>query len=893
MFLRKNQHNKLEFNVYLQLATLCLCSQMTVSKSMQEANCTIGHLDNKSYEECGNRGYAMRCNNTNLNQIPNHYPKPDNMTKFPPPLCLLDLGFNIFTKIENNSFVNVKNLNTTDVLWLYLEYSNVSFIASQAFTNLTNLLYLNLTGNKLYQPESFGVGVFKPLKNLKNINLKENNFYSFDCVGNELQHVTTLEGLYIDLCSTCEFGYNFSTLTSLKTLSLIGRSKHACNAPHIGNETFRYVPFVEKLFMSSCYIETIDKAAFSFFGNLSLLDISYNEKLTFSGMNNALYGLQNSTTLKELNVNRIHKLFEIGIKLKLSDIQYLKTLRALEKLHMDLNKIEVFDEKIFNPSYQLPATLRHLTLSGNRLTHGKFQKYIHRAEGIKYLDLSRQHLNYDPFFNKHYEGPRYFNSMNISQLMNTDFTNLQINADCPGICVVCLPKSISSIKWRKSMIYLHIDTPFAICGAAGLKRLDLSFNLISRWTAVIFGVENIKHLDLSDNICDAVTPEFFLNFKSLKHLNISTNNLGPVFDLQLNENASKIFQNLKNLTHLDMSYNKIYNLPQDLFSNLSNLMYLNLSDNNICGCNISLDNIRCLRSLDLSSNKIYSLPERLRLQLDAIADEDCNKNVTVKIMLYSNPIECDCKHLPFLKWMLKTKVAILFKEKDVCRLDGESYPYPSYIYERLDELVHKLENDICRDKSWITWTISASCSVFVGILTLIAGCLMYRNRWKLRYIYYSRNRRHVHDGFEHLFENDAFVSYAKNNASFIKNEMVPKLETEHNLHLWVADRNALAGASVAENISHAIYNSRKSVLLINREYLLDSWCDYEMNMARQESIETNRQLIVIVLMEQIPMNSVPIGLMKFLHNERSLEYPVDQQDRTMFWANLATEINAY
>lgn len=880
----------MEMIVYLKLAIYCACVQAILSTSVP-SNCTVGHLDNDSFSECGNRGYAMRCDHTRLTKIPNTYPVPDNKTDYPPPLCLLDLSYNHFDSVENNSFVNVSNLNSTDVLWLFLEYSRISFIASEAFTNLTNLVYLNLTGNLLNQPGSFAVGVFKPLKSLKNINLKENDFNSttFNTLGNELQYANTLKGLYIDLCRSCVFGYNFHTLTSLETLSLTGRSEKACYAPDITNQTLRYVPTIKKLYMASCHIQRIDENAFSWLQNLEWLDISYNEKLNFSGMNRALYGLRYSETLTTLNVNRIHYLYETGIRLELADVENLKTLRSLQTLHMDLNKIEVFDYQIFEP-YQLPASLRNFTLSGNRLTAGKFTDYIRRAEGIEQLDISRQHLNYDPFFHEHYQGTQQLTNANLSMLLNMDFTTLQSGKDCKWPCFVCIPSTVKVVKWRKSMIYYYIDTPFVVCGAAGLEYLDLSFNLISRWRAPIFGVENIVHLDLSDNICNAIFPEFFLRFKSLRHLNISKNNLGPVFDPGLNENASKIFQHMKNLTSLDLSFNKIHHLPVDLFSNLTNLLYLNLSDNNICGCNITLENNRCLRTLDLSNNKVYVLPERLMKQLDTIADEKCNRNVNVTVQLYSNPIECACKNLQFLKWMTKTKVLIIFEYTDVCRLNGESYPYPSN--ERVEDLVSILENDICRDKSWIIWTISASCSVLVGILTLIAGCMMYKNRWKLRYIYYSRNRRHVHEGFEHLFENDAFVSYAKNNASFIKNEMVPKLETDHGLHLWVADRNSLAGASVAENISHAIYNSRKSVLLINREYILDSWCDYEMNMARQESIETKRSLVIIVLMESLPMDSVPICLMKFLHQERCLEYPEEQQDRSTFWANLATEINA-
>ncbi|XP_053378266.1 toll-like receptor 4 [Mercenaria mercenaria] len=865
----------MELIASFKLALLLQCLQIA-RPNINQSNCTIGHLDEKCFTECGNRGYAMRCNDTSLVQIPDFYPKPKNSTEFTPPLCLLDLSYNKFYSVENRSFVNVKNLNSTDVLWLYLHYSNISFIASNAFENLTNLLYLNLSGNNLNQLGSFGDGVFKPLMSLRNINVKENKLKTFDDIGRELQYLKNLEGIYMELCPDCVFGKSFSKLTNLKNLSLSGRSNKACNAPFVNTITFQYVPTVENLYMASCHIQSIDKYAFSYLKNITLLDISYNEQLMFAGMNEALYGLRYSSTLKILIVKRIHQLYEYGIQLKFTDIENLKTLRALDTLCMDLNKIEVLDEKILNP-YQFPATLRKFTLSGNRLTYGKYVNYLHKAIGIEYLDLSRQHLNYDPFFHKHYD------SRQMSSIKSTDFSE-----NCSSLCVVCLPHSLRSLKWRKSFIYLKIITPMAICGASGLKYLDLSFNLILKWNATIFGVENVTHLDLSENICSEVNPTFFLTFKSVKHLNLSVNNLGRSFDPVLNPNASEMFKFQKNVTKLDLSCNKINRLPEDIFKYLPNLQYLNLSGNIIDNWNFTLKNSRCLRSLDLSENKLYNLPESLTTYLDSVVEEECNKNETVTISLHSNPIECTCKTLPFLKWWRYSKVTVYSKAKDTCRLNGENYQYLTD--EHLEQIINILENDKCLDRSWVSWAISATCSVLVGVLTIVVCCLIYKNRWKLRYLYHSRNRRYRHEGFERLFDNDAFVSYAKNSASFIKHDMVPSLESQHGLRLWVADRDSVPGTSVAENISHGIYNSRKSVLLINKEYLNDSWCDYEMHMAHIESIETKRKMIIIVLMEFIPMDSLPVWLMRLLQSERSLEYPEHQHDMKTFWMNLAEEI---
>lgn len=350
-----------------------------------------------------------------------------------------------------------------------------------------------------------------------------------------------------------------------------------------------------------------------------------------------------------------------------------------------------------------------------------------------------------------------------------------------------------------------------------------------------------------------------------------------------------MFESQIYLKTLDISFNKITFLPSDIFKNLRNLQYLNLSGNLIVDWNYSLETSRSLRELDLSGNKLYNLPESLTSYLDSLVEEDCNK--TVSVTLHSNPLECTCKTLPFLKWIRTSKVFVNLYATDVCRLNGESYSLMTN--DHLQYITDILEHDKCADRKWVTWTISSICSILTCFLSVIVCCMVYRNRWKLRYIYYSRNRRYRHKGFEYLFENDAFISYAESNACFIKNKVVPSLEVQHGLRIWVADRNSIPGTSIAENISHAIYSSRKSVLLIDNAYLSDTWCDYELNMAHVESVETKRNLIIVVLMASIEMNKLPICLLKLIDNgECCIEYPEDEHDIDTFWMQIADEINS-
>ncbi|KAL4238090.1 hypothetical protein ACF0H5_002802 [Mactra antiquata] len=852
----------------------------------KKTRCEIHELDVVSWNESGEKGYAMDCSDLCLNNTPKSYPAlNETRPHLSPPLRLLNLSHNTFKSINNNSFVNVTNMNSSDVMWLYLYFCNITFIDSNAFVNLSSLLYLNLTGNNLVNLNSFGPGVFKPLISLVNINFYGNKFTTFEGLGTELKYLKNLCGLFIDLCENCTFGKGFEKLTNLKNLSLSRFTDNSCNSPTIYNDTFENVSMIERLYVGNCNVRKIEPGAFSPLKNLIHLDISYNEDLKFDGMNTALYGLRYSRTLKILNVNRIHSLYGLGVMLTKDNMENLKTLLVLEKLYMDINKIEIFQESVLYPENTLPKSLSFFALSGNRLSISNYTRHLKNVTSVKSLDISRQHLDYDPFLFEHFEHRNVLPAVHDSHNLDETF-----HCNCSAIGVICLPNNITSIKWRKSFLCLKIEKmpnniPFMlICGATSLVQLDLSFNLITRWNGHILGLDNLNDLDLSENLCSEADPDFFKGFPNLRILNISGNSLGNAFTEQ---KASLLFQNLSKLNVLDMSCNKLKVVPDKMFEDISNITHLYVGGNLLTQWNSSLEKHRCLQMLDLADNKISRLEKETLNYLDSLTNESCYTNITVN--LTNNPLDCACPNLYFLKWIRKSN--ILVRVYSDCSINAQKYAIRNRT--DLDAIIDLLENEVCKviDKSWITWMTSVVSVVCTGIITISACFLVHKHRWKLRYLYYSRHRRHVVEGYDRIFQYNAFICYARVCGGFLKRVVVPMLEATHGLVTWVYDKNSLPGISTAENITHAINNSKKCVLLVNREFLADSWCEYETNMALVESIITRRDMIIVVMMEPIPMLELPNYLQRLLLSARSLEYPDHGQDENTFWMNLADEIN--
>lgn len=905
-------------------------------------DCRKAELNPQLSTQCPG-GFEWNCHKAGLGNIPD-FPDSNNSSK----LCAVDLRNNQVQKVYNYSFVNL-----TDLIWLRLGDNNIDYIESDSFVGLSGLLWLDLRRNPLFYPKSFGAGVFKPLNNLHSLNMKSNqhmHLQSYHGLVDLLKPLRNLQYLAVSGCSNCTFEEGFENLTSLQNLTLSGGNKihkaEVCNISFLLNNTFKHLPQIHRLSVSSCHITQVETGTFANLKDLNFVDISYNQELTFDGLADLLTSLK-STSIEVLNVKYIHPPFERGTVLKKDHMEPIKDLITLTHLYMDLNKIEIIDEEVFA---LLPGSLYVLTLAANRLSYGKYTREIESMKHVGYLDISRQHLNYDPFRKgrhdlvtyrytnvssnsaAHERADAYFNSYpeyredetNLDLYENDfqstpgmDFTQWTIEesdianhkSSTTGIsnygetsvnCTVCLlscaldksirgcfcpPPNIKTLKWRKSFLNFNLYS-FRICLSPPIKTLDISYNLIYEWIGPVYGLEHLEHLDMTANFCNNLSPDFFDTMPNLRSLNVSQNFLGQSLHPTA-EHAGEHFKALANLKTLNLSENRITALPSNVFEKLERLQHLNLSTNMISEWNITLIS-RYLTELDLSKNKIEFLSEAARNNLDNLANAKGGLYGTENITVYlgGNNIQCSCDNRPFLQWLSDSPVHFRFDPTDECHLQNGRKVSLYNPKVAIPRIIGELNVD-CVPYGFI------AASICIFILTVVSCFVVYRLRWKLRHLYYKRRRRHnMNKGYDRLFETDAFVSYASTEGSFIKNKLAPTIETDTtNIKLWIADRDSHAGASVAENLTHAIYHSKKTVVVLSKNYLKENWCNYEMNMARVESVESKRTLFIIVLYEDISPKELPLDYLRLLRSEMSIEYPTHPQDLDTFWTSLIQAIN--
>ena len=94
------------------------------------------------------------------------------------------------------------------------------------------------------------------------------------------------------------------------------------------------------------------------------------------------------------------------------------------------------------------------------------------------------------------------------------------------------------------------------------------------------------------------------------------------------------------------------------------------------------------------------------------------------------------------------------------------------------------------------------------------------------------------------------MAYHRDDSDWVRNELnknlgVPDNDSEENIptkfKFCIHERDFLPGNTIEDNIVNAIENSRKTILVLSGNFLTSGWCEFELQMARMESVKkTNK-----------------------------------------------------
>ncbi|XP_067658709.1 toll-like receptor 4 [Haliotis asinina] len=809
---------------------------------------------------------VANCKDKHLFGIPKNIPNS---------VAYLFMSYNNINHLPGGSFKRFSALEHLD-----LSFNQLKQLHVDTFTGATNLMHLYLSGNYLQLNESaYPMGIFRQQKKLLTLNIAKNTDIADSVYPDQaLGDLTALQTLFIDGVQNASFGIGFSKLKNLTTLSLSGERGH-CSVQTLLNTSFLHTPSVRNLDISKCRIFFIETNTFWPLRHINLLDASDNQYLGFDRMGDAAYGLRYSP-LSILKINRIVPTFAIGVCLKKNNTRYFCDL-SLKEFHIDENRLELVDQECLGHL----KTVELISLNHNRLTFGPYLFSLNRLTNLRTIYAYNQYSTNMPFKNADAVTDTILSpNPPLPSFDPHNSPNNDVNYDRTRIIhlPVKLPLppnatyvNISNSKVNYDIIKLNFHRN-------QIKTLDLSHNVIANWTGPVHGSETVEYLDLSDNYCKYVSHTFFMFTSGLKVLNISRNYLSESL---LADTNGQIFANQTNLEVIRIAHNLIRELPPSIFRRLTRLEVLDLSWNMMTSWNIEIRHMLHLHTLDISGNRYEGIPTPLTNQIDHIMS---SRNETFHLSIKGNILKCDCPRLESLEWITGPHITIEDPGNTECTLsDGETISFID-----IEDVIAKLQ---LQCKIVIPVLSIAVFGLLLFMLIFGAG-MVYRYRWKLRYLYYTTRRKYR--GYQRLgqeedhFTYDAFVSYAEADRGFVIQEMRAVLERTYGLRLCIHDRDFMVGEAITANIINAIQSSRKTIAVLSPDFAKSSWCDYEVHMAKLESIHTGRNVLCVLWYSHIPdIRILSRDIQDMIEYDTYIKYPTQENDKEEFWTKVKAAIS--
>ena len=621
---------------------------------------------------------------------------------------------------------------------------------------------------------------------------------------------------------------------------------------------------VEYIDLSYCEISVVEPNVFKDLHRLVYLDVSHNNQFTFENLQILANDLQ-FTPIKVLKFIAIHCERGMGTVFKKS---YLKSLSnsSVEELHLSSNRIELVEDNVIN---NFPRTLKKIHCSENRFSFGFYVLEILSLPNLQVLNISGMNWFSNPivaFERPCKDHPISFAEDVLGFPFRTEGLTFSWKKRDFNVTFY-LPPSLEVIDLRHSIFVYDPAVKHYRFQGPGIREFYSQGNFFRILTNSNFG-HNCKVVDVSNNYCTYIHPEFFANGGNITHLNLNNNYLGDFIETEI---ASAVFQSLRKLEYLDLSMNRIYKLSSSLFVKSDNLKILNISSNSIGGLSFDLKNLVNLETFDMSRNKLRALTERNMKDL-----EDIGRGGRLVVDFSGNDLLCSCETLSFLQWTKKQMAlnVIRFHNYKAYKCEYKNTTMTSF--EHIDAIINQLQLE-CSPRAWIVLICAAT---IVAFLCMIISGISYRYRWKIRYLYYAAKRtfganKAENPRFQKFYRYDAFLSFADEDSEIAIERIADCLEQEGEVSICYNTRDFIPGKAIDQNIADAVHESRHTICLVSKSFFDSYWCMREFEFARMEAMygRGGEDVLFLILSYDFQPDNVPLSLMNLIETRCYIELP--------------------
>ncbi|XP_063423075.1 toll-like receptor 4 [Mytilus trossulus] len=770
------------------------------------------------------------CSNMDFHTVPRHIPT--NTT-------ILDLSSNNIALLHNETFMRLTKLRT-----LIIHTSRLRYIDLNAFKGLENLQTLDLSANFL-DVGSLPMSVFNSTPNLLTLQLSDNTF-SGEYPDKSLSFLSNLQSLSINGIRNGRFLDGFKYLKNLRILRL-----QPCFITHLTNETFLVFDNLPIEYIDiSCAIRKVEYGSLSPFKSLNVLKLSDNSFIRLSDLIPILIPLKDRN-MSEINLSKNYRA-RTGSDILTPEHFTILGQICVKRLILAKNQISVIRTGSIS-AIKYKNCLEHLDLARNSIygdTGSALELF--QLTGLKTIDVSQQ----DPLSPWNVgllsRNTSMFPANNVSEVFKRGNT----------IYTFPLPPNIEEMYAERLVIKSTHLANVNFTHGRKLRVLDFNWTPCNSCSGRLRGIDHLEIFKISGFNCSFIDLLFFQSFKKLKVLESRSANLGRGL---LEDKDGKILKGLFELQQIDFSANQFKYLNPSLFkSQYKSLLKLILSSNILTEINMKFSKFSKLNYIDLSDNRIRYLERGTIKELDMLNIKSMDK---LELLLQGNMFECNCDSLHFIEWLHFTNVTLDNGGNYSCRYFDGSYKTTTFAFQNLHDL-----KTMCVSKVWLIFSVLLSVLL---IMIIIASSIAYKYRITLQYWYLTIRRKYRHysklEGESNEYRYSAFVAYHNADYKWVCGPLSTFLEKEKEQSLCLHHRDFLPGNLIADNIVEAVSHSRKVILVISETFLESSWCEFELDMARMQMFQESRNMLIVVLVQNIPAKSMPKSLLRIWNKVTCLE----------------------
>ncbi|XP_070378539.1 protein toll-like isoform X2 [Dermacentor albipictus] len=306
-------------------------------------------------------------------------------------------------------------------------------------------------------------------------------------------------------------------------------------------------------------------------------------------------------------------------------------------------------------------------------------------------------------------------------------------------------------------------------------------------------------------------------------------------------------------TELDLSGNRLKHLGDFGTEAPLDLRVLSVKNKLLESINVT-DIPEGVNSLDLSGNILRHLPYDL-----------VTRGRLTSLWLSGNHFTCDCADYSFRGWIQAHQNVIRDAKDIIC---AES-PNPGVSGKALLTLGEK---DLCPTVVPRGTTYLLLSMGLLAILLALAATYLHKKRrlnaW-LRDCSFCGLSRCISEDTDKLL--DVFVSFSSRDFGLVHDEILPLLSA-HGFTYCTYERNFKGGFLLQDIIRDAVACSRRTLLVLTKNFALSEWCRWEFRFAQQRALLDRVNLLVIVLVDEEALDALDEDLRQYVREANHLRW---------------------